>query len=140
MRNTIHLKPVGNEYGLETQFSHSDIYELSYVAGLRVTVITSPRGSLQTLWLEYYFSHPTAFRYLDEGDMLRWQDNDELKSGHHLYEVTSGGWLSEDTFEEAMTGKSTVQCAPREWLIDTAEGYVGVVASEPPLIRELLCR
>lgn len=140
MREPIQVKPIGNEYGLETERSHSDIYELSYVAGLRITVITSPRGSLQNLWLEHYFSRPIAFRLLDEGDMLRWWNSGQFKSDHHLYEVTKGGWLTEDTFEDTLTGISSFENKVAEWLIVSQEASVSVISTEPPLIRELLQR
>ena len=130
-------QPVGSEYGLTTEKSSSNIYELSYVAGLRVVVATQPRGSLKHLWLEYYFPHPRGFRMLDESDMLGWWKNKTFHSDHHLYEITEGGWLSEDAVGFSVT-KASMKV--REWLITSSNDCVSVIASEPPLIRELLTR
>lgn len=133
----VKAQPVGAEYGLTVEKSISDIYELHMSAGLRVIVETNPRGSLERLWLEYYFPHPRGFRMLDESDMLRWWGNKVLQSGHHLYEITGGGWLAKEVDFDLTKLESP---ATKEWLIKTNNRSLSVVAQEAPLVRELLTR
>jgi hypothetical protein len=134
----LRAEPAGSEYGLTTEETPSDIFELNYGLGLRVIVITSPRGSLQRLWVEYFFPQPLGFRFLDESNMPRWWRNDELCTPHHLYEIFDGGWLSEESFDNSLTKLAAGNA--REWLIATRNRCVSVIAPQAPMIRELLTR
>ena len=133
---TVVAQPVGSEYGLTTERSHSDICDINYSVGLRVTVVTAPRGSLKSLWLEYYFPYPEGFRFLDERDMCDWWKNKAFHSDHHLYEISKGGWMDQ------MGGNFlTSKMVPlKEWLIKSRDGCVVVLSKDPPQIRELLSR
>ena len=128
--------PVGSEYGLTTEKSSSDISELDFSnSGLRIVVITSPRGSLQHLWLEYYFPRVRGFRLLEEIDLMRYWETNQFSSDHHLFEITFGGWLDQESQLPGMIEHSIG--ARREWFIRTTNGSANVISGEQPLIREL---
>jgi hypothetical protein len=129
----VEAKPIGSEYGLTTEKSYSDISEVHYNVGLRVVVLTAPRGSLQTLWLEHYWPQPRGFRLLDEMDM-RGFDCKAFGSDHHLYEIIKGGWFDQ---ERQFPGMLSVEYEDKEWLVKTRNKWISVIDNEAPMVREL---
>jgi hypothetical protein len=134
--NALHLaaQPTGRAYS----GSSSDIVELALAppdpGGLRVVVATSPDGSHETVWVEYLFTRHHGFRYLDEGDLTRFWESGVFRSGHHLYRITSGGWLDQ---EFQVPGMFSAPAGLQEWFIATGNHSVSVAAgAEPPLVRE----
>jgi hypothetical protein len=101
-------EPVGTLY---TTRNESDICELSLaMTGLRVVVETNPNGSEECLWVEYQFKFPRGFRFLDEGDLIRYWESNVFTRGYHLFEVSSGGWLEQETQLPRTVGAVTILC------------------------------
>ena len=127
--------PVGNQYGLNNEFSESNIVSLSYdQSGLRIVLETNPKGSFDRLNLEYLFKHTRGFRILDELDIYRYWNNEIFSSNHHLYELQKGGWLEQETqFSGMMSNPNGI----REWFIRTSNLCANIFAPNIPLIREL---
>lgn len=127
-------EPVGSLYKTRVE---SDISELSLgITGLRVVVDTTAPGSNESVLVEYHFEVPRGFRFLDEGDLLRYWASNVFTHGYHLFEVKSGGWLEQ---EEQLPGMLSVTLAVgtfREWFICTTGRCVNVLSVNPPLIRE----
>jgi hypothetical protein len=75
------------------------------------------------------FSRPEGFRYLDEGDMLRYPFPRE-KGLHYLHEIEGGGWLA----QELQYGNSTLLKEHREFLIATPSECVCVISPDEPIL------
>jgi hypothetical protein len=132
----LHLaaEPVGRVYS----GTSSDTVEIALASpnpgGLRVVVVTNAEGSHETVWVEYVFAWQRGFRYLDEGDLIRFWESGAFRSGQHLYRVTAGGWLDQ---ELQVPGTFPVAAGLQEWFIATGNRSVSVIAgAEPPLVRE----
>ncbi|MFO3707325.1 hypothetical protein ACI6Q5_20690 [Xanthomonas codiaei] len=83
------LKPVGSE--IEWQVG-PDVTEISNTSsGLRI--VLAAQKSIDR-YHEIHFLFVRAFQVMDEGDMLEYWQN-PLTTGHVLYKVASGGWVSE---------------------------------------------
>lgn len=126
-------EPVGTLYKTRIE---SDISELSLGAtGLRIVVDTKPHKSDEPLLVEYHFEVPRGFRFLDEGDLLRYWASNVFTPGYHLFEIKSGGGLEQ---EELLPGMLSVTLAVgtfREWFVCTTGGCVNVLSVNPPLVR-----
>lgn len=111
----------------------SDVASFSFNQdGLTVFVAREPIRDGRIKGLRVFFSDASALRYLDESELTRyWQSNDFLK-GHHVLEVESGGWHSEECQLEGY------EFLRREWLIVTGNGCISVFASSEPKIEEVL--
>lgn len=131
----IEANGVGAKYAIPNE---SFIAEMSFgVSGLRVIVDTGFKQVEDSLWIEYHFDVPRGFRYLDEGELLRYWGEGTFASGHHLYEITAGGWKAQELQFKGMLNVTNAVGTFREWFICTANTCLNVLSVEPPLIREL---
>lgn len=127
-------RPVGSSYATR---SESDIAELSLgLTGLRVVVLIKPRGIDEQRQVEFHFDTPRGFRFLDEGDLLRYWEARVFSGDHHLFEILSGGWLEQERQFPGMLSVTDAVGNFREWFISTSNGCVNVLSVSEPLIRE----
>jgi hypothetical protein len=127
-------RPVGS---LKTTRRESDIAELSLgLTGLRVVVHVNHRDSDEQLQVEYYFDVPRGFRFLDEGDLLRYWDTGVFSGDHQLFEILSGGWIDQECKFPGMLSVTSAVGTFREWFICTSNGCINVLSVNEPLIRE----
>jgi hypothetical protein len=127
-------KPIGSLY---TTRQESDIAELSLgCLGLRALVDTNPNESYERLFVENSFRGPRGFRFLDEGDLIRYWESEVFTHGYHLFEVLSGGWLEQETQLQGMLSVTQGMGGFREWFIYTTNGCINVLAVHEPLVRE----
>jgi hypothetical protein len=130
----LEAKPIGTMY---TTRNESDIAELSLgCSGLRVVVETNPNGSEERLLVEYHFEAPRGFRFLDEGDLIRYWESKIFAHGYHLFEVLSGGWSEQEKQVPGMLSVTAAVDTFREWFICTTNGCVNVLSVNQPLVRE----
>ena len=130
----IEAQPLGNQYRFEGK--ESDIVEVfNSLSGLRIVVSTWIDEINQRL-LEVSFRRVRGYRYLDEGDLLRYWQREILRTSHHVYEITSGGWLNGEPWEPGMLDVSKT-FEIREWFIATTNGCMNVLSSEPPELKQL---
>ena len=130
----IKAQPLGNEYRFDGQ--ESDIVEVfDTLSGLRILVLTWVDSIKETL-LEVYFRRVRAYRHLDEGDLIADWETDTFRTPHHVYEITSGGWLTGEPLAPGILTISTV-CEMREWFICTTNGCMNVLAAVPPELTNL---
>ncbi|MDT4291013.1 hypothetical protein RO575_15710 [Methylomonas sp. MO1] len=106
-------------------------------SGLRVVVGTNHSGNNESLWVEYHFDAPRGFRFLDEGDLIRYWESGVFTHGYHLFEITTGGWLEQETQLPGMLSVTSAVGTFREWFICTTNGCINVLSVKEPLIREL---
>lgn len=124
-------KPISAEYErrdscvLEVRFS---------VVGLYIFVEVYPQGASKSVHVEVFFPYHSGFQLLDEGDMPAWFAGQCYRSGHVVYEVISGGWLSRASGEN---GLSIASATCREWLVVTANECVSVFSPATPSIRDI---
>jgi len=78
--------------------------------------------------MKFTFDLVTGFRFLDEGDLLRYWRSEGYRGGHHLFSVEAGGWAEEEFKLEGVTEKR------REWLVVTGNGCMNVFAHDAPEI------
>lgn len=129
----IEVQPLGNEYRFEDK--ESDIVEVFCTrSGLRIVVSTS-LDSVNKALLEVYFRDVRAYRYLDEGDLLGYWQSGKFRSPHHVYEITKGGWLAEE--QPGLLEVTRAMQGYREWFISTTNGCMTVLASVPPVLKDL---
>jgi hypothetical protein len=134
---TLRLKvePVGECY---TTRNESDIAELMLgIAGLRVIVSTTgPEGNNPVL-LEFTFSAVRGFRYLGEGDLIRYWESRAFPHGFHLYKIHAGGWRDQELATHGMLSVAGSDENVIEWFVGTTNGCLNVLSPFPPQIREL---
>ena len=126
------LTSVGDEYFSGTE---SDVTEILYThSGLRIIVDTN-KSQFAPVFLEIFFRDDNGFRCLDEGDLIAYWESNEFGSGHHVYEILSGGWISGEALSSGIlsVGSSINQ---REWLVCTSNRCVTVLSGSSPLLRE----
>lgn len=124
---------MGREY---SQKQESDIVEVSDgVVGLRIVVIAAV-DTFNSIYVEYHFRHPRGYRFLDEGDLLRYWDETAFNTGHHLYEIRKGGWLTGEFVESGVLSVSQ-ESGAGEWFIATSNGCMNVISADAPFIREI---
>ena len=119
-----------------TTRKESDIVELSLGrSGLRVIVDTCRNEADDRVLVGYHFEAPRGFRYLDEGDLLRYWQSKAFANGHHLYKVSSGGWFDQERQLPGMVSTSDAVGTYREWFICTTNGCLNVLSAIEPLER-----
>jgi hypothetical protein len=127
-------RPVGR---LNTSRRASDVAELSLgITGLRVVVHVGSSDSDEQLNVEYLFDVPRGFRFLDEGDLLRYWAAGVFSVDHQLFEILSGGWMDQECKFPGMLSVTNAVGSFREWFICTSNGCINVLSVDEPLIRE----
>ena len=130
----IAVEQVGAVYTTQRE---SGISELSLAGpGLRVVVLTSPNASVERLWIEYHFDSPRGFRFLDEGDLLRYWGSHVFAGGYHLFKIVSGGWKEQELQLPGMLTVTDAIGTCQEWFICTSNQCLNVLSVNPPLVRE----
>lgn len=122
----LELVPFDSEAGMP---SASDISWVKYDGcKLEVLVARSAASAGRFKGVKFMFDWVTGFRFLDEGDLLRYWRSDGYRGGHHLFSVEAGGWAKEEFNLEGVTEKR------REWLVVTGNGCMNVFAHDAPEI------
>lgn len=130
----VEAKPLGIEYRFDGK--ESDIIEvLDSISGLRIIVSTWV-DSINEALFQIYFRRVSAYRYLDEGDLIAWWKTEKFQSPHHVYEITDGGWLNGERVEDGILDISK-SFEIREWFICTTNGCMNVLSGTPPELTEL---
>lgn len=110
----------------------SDVEDLHFDGnGLVVRVACEVDDSEGVRGLEIAFKDASAFRYLDELDLAQYWMSEGFVRGHHVLEVTAGGWSQE------INQSQGYDSSRREWLVVTGNGCISVFALPEPAIREL---
>ena len=131
----IEVIPIGNTYRRDGQ--ESDIVEVfNTFSGLRVTVSTWIDSINQT-YLQVYWRRVQGYRLLDELDLLAYWDTEKLRSPHHVYEITSGGWLRGEPILSGMLTSAHNNPGLCEWFISTTNRCMNVLAASPPELMDL---
>jgi len=117
------------------QYHESDIYKIEcnnngYVFTLDTV---NEAGQRQDLVIE--FEELNGFRYLDEGDLLYYWDNENFRF-YNLFKIHEGGWLNGEATEKGILTISK-QLDLEEWLIVTTNGCVSALSHEPPKVRAI---
>jgi|SRR5688572_22147496 len=130
----IEVQPLGNEYRFDGK--ESGIVEVfESLSGLRI-IVSTWTDSINEALLQVYFRRPHAYRYLDELDLIAYWKTEKFRSPHHVYEITSGGWLNGEPSLPDMLD-SARNTGVREWFISTTNGCMNVLAASPPEVAEL---
>lgn len=82
-----------------------------------------------------HFDCVCSYRYLDEGDLMRYWESKAFTSPHHIFEILSGGWSNGEVQESGMMSVISVS-SYREWFIVTANGCLNVLSVAEPCIKE----
>jgi len=122
----LELRPFDSEV---STLSVSDIAWASY-DGRKLEVVVAQVATSEGKFkgMKFTFDWVTGFRFLDEGDLLRYWRSDGYRGGHHLFSVEAGGWGEEEFKLEGVTEKRS------EWLVVTANGCMNVFAHDAPEI------
>lgn len=131
---SISAKPLGKIYSNDIE---SDIVELSYslAGGLRI-IIDTGTGKFTPVVLEVLFGDTRGFRCLDEGDLIRYWESNAFIDRYHVYEISSGGWISGETLDYGLLSVSS-SVGQKEWFVVTTNFCVSVIGVSNPLMREL---
>jgi hypothetical protein len=126
---------VGHTYRRDGQ--ESDIVELfDTFSGVRITVATWI-DSINEIYVQIYWRQVHGYRYLDEFDLIAYWKTEKFRSGHHVYEITAGGWLRGEPVLPDMFDSARTNSDLREWFICTTNGSMNVLAASPPEITEI---
>ena len=130
----LEVQPLGNEYYLEKK--ESDIVEVFHtLSGLRI-IVSTWMDSINEVLLEVYFRSVQAYRYLDEGDLLAYWQSEKVRTPHHVYEITNGGWLTGERLEPGILDIAK-SFEMREWFVATTNGCMNVISVVPPSLQDL---
>lgn len=113
-------------------WDESDISDLNWSNnGLRIVVeYWSRTDPTIRQHIEYCWPEVTRHRVLEESDLEHYWEGGNYEKGKFLFEVLSGGWLS-----NAKSENINIWCG-REWFIYTSNMSATVIASSEPLVRE----
>jgi hypothetical protein len=103
--------------------------------GLLIIIEVFPSPESPSRLLEVSFPHDRGFVVLDEGDMPSWLTSECFRSGHILYNITSGGWFSNLNSDDSLLQIASASC--REWLVVTANECVSIFSSAEPTVTEI---
>ncbi|MEP0354817.1 MAG: hypothetical protein ABJH06_17440 [Paraglaciecola sp.] len=78
-----------------------------------------------------------AFRYMEEGDLRYYWESGEFKSGHLIYEILKGGWLSKEGSEKDILGIARSENWLKEWFVVTKNFSFVVLSNSLPFISRL---
>ncbi len=112
----------------------SDIFSVSDSKdGLFIFIETTDENETEII-MEVYFDYARGYRFLDEGDLIRyWKEADDFKTPYHIYEVAAGGWSNGETLDSGLLSVTTA-IGFREWFIATTNGCITVLSNEEPKI------
>jgi len=129
------IKPIGEPY---STVMNSDISELSIGrGGLRILLITGPADKNVNSIVEITFPYCAGMRLLDEGDIFGCWNCKDFSTGHHVYEIISGGWKDQELNTPGMLVISGEAIPHREFFIVTSNNCVNALSQDPPTIRTL---
>jgi hypothetical protein len=136
----IQVKPIG-EPSCSGSHIESDVTEIIWgTEGMRFVVEFWNRNdrSHKKEFIEVCFQKFCRYRVLEEVDLscASYSDCLGFRSGHVVYEILSGGWISHDATGEHLLSYVTT-CGTREWFICTSNWSAWVISKEEPLIRVL---
>lgn len=125
--------------GSQCELHLTDIAELTLgPSGLRIVVQIVAKGGEEDEYLEVFFTQPRGFRFLDEGDLIRYWKSGVFSANDNLvYEIKSGGWMMQELQTEGMLTTSDAFSRYREWFIATSNGCVNVMSRITPLLRRV---
>ncbi|KAI9133406.1 hypothetical protein [Acaryochloris sp. CCMEE 5410] len=118
---------------IDNGFIAHDIDELFYTrTGLRLILSGFQAGSTETAYMEVFWSEVRGFRFLDEGDLIKYWETSQFQTANCVYEIISGGWLYEN-----VPGVLSVSSSFgfREYLVATSDPCMSILANEPPILR-----
>ena len=117
------------------QFESGNIIEVHWsLAGLRVLV----SKAVHTIEItEIVFPGSTAFRFMDEGDLINFRESGAFSSKHLLFEVKAGGWF-ESECKAGLFVLSVTRGKSREWFVSSTDECLSVIteSDQMPLVRE----
>lgn len=134
----IKAKPIGEPYRIG-QYNVSDFSDLNWWHdGMHFVVEFWNRNDnlRKKKFVEISFPKFCRYRVLEEIDLVSYWKSKDFSSGHIVYEILSGGWLSSDAAGERLLWHATV-CGFREWFICTSDLSVCVLSKEEPLVKVL---
>ena len=85
---------------------------------------------------EINFQGVSGFRYLDEGDLLRYDECEVLREPFCVYEMLSGGWSNGEIVEKGILDTSKA-LSTREWFVATTNQCLNVLAHAEPTIKNV---
>ncbi|MCC2960408.1 hypothetical protein LK540_08180 [Massilia sp. IC2-278] len=127
------VEPVGPPLLLE---SHTDLCDLTVgLSGLRIAVLVGRDDMESDQFVEVVFPTFRGFRYLDEGDLLRyWRSGSFDTANYVVFELKSGGWGRQEE-RNGMLNVTGAIGSYREWLVVSGNACVNVIAHIEPLVR-----
>lgn len=133
MESAYLVEPLGPPLSLE---SHTDLCDLAVgTSGLRIAVLVGRDDEENDQFVEVVFPTFRGFRYLDEGDLLRyWSSGMFDTSNYVVFEMKSGGWGRQEQ-RNGMLNVTGAIGSYREWLIISGNACVNVIAQVEPLVR-----
>jgi hypothetical protein len=111
----------------------TDVFELRR-EGASLTAIVRPLLD-QTVCVEVSFPNYHVLLEADEGDLARHWGSGQFKSGHTVYEILDGGFLSAMKSGPAFLFITPALPNVREWFIATSGVCVTVLSESAPQIR-----
>src|SRR5258706_7702238 len=124
----------GGEY---SRTSESDVVRLHFdLRDLKIILHTAAADGSDAA-VEYRFRRPHGFRWLDDGDLVRYWESGAFPRGHHLFEITSGGWRAQEMQLRGMLSV-TDSIGTREFFVCTTNGCVNVLSASEPQVAEVV--
>jgi hypothetical protein len=125
--------PIG---GKRKGIGESDIFRISLSKEGLVIFVEAFTKSAPVQNFEIYFQGVSGYRYLDEGDLQRYDNCEVLREPYCVYEIISGGWSNGETVESGVLDTSKA-VGIREWFVATTNGCLNVLSNAEPAIKNL---
>ena len=125
----IDVKEYGPQHASEKH--ESDIYDVRYSSeGFDILIDTVDKNNRRND-LRVHFEYTDGFRYLDEGDLMRYWESGKFNSLYHIYEVLSGGWSNGEALEPGVLSIRSGSYT-KEWFISSTNGCIAVLSDSEP--------
>lgn len=111
--------------------NQSDIYSITYNnEGLTILIGTTDESRIRKE-LRINFEYADGFRFLDEGDLMKYWSSDAFLPPYNIFEILSGGWSNGEKLEPGMLSVSS-SVGTREWFIVTSNDCITVLCNTEP--------
>ncbi|TMS79551.1 hypothetical protein [Pseudoalteromonas sp. S554] len=115
-----------------SNYHESDIYKIECGNDGYLFLVDTVNEESQRVDVTIEFDAISGFRYLDEGDLMYYWDNQNFRF-YNLFKIINGGWLDGEDMQKGILTLSRGSVL-HEYFIVTTNGCVNILSYEPPKI------
>ena len=124
------VEPIGPK--TTSKYHESDIYKIECGNDGYLFLLDTVNEESQRIDVTIVFDAISSFRYLDEGDLMYYWDNQNFRY-YNLFKIINGGWLDGESMQKGILTLSR-GTALNEYFIVTTNSCVNILSYEPPKV------